>query len=147
MENKISIKERILKGKEYIKKISIKELGGEIEIRPLTEEQWAAINARAMKSAKTEFTPVLIKEGKEKGQIDKEKTKDTIKVSYDIEMLQKGDFEKNILTFTYGIVEEGLTEQELRQISPPGIIEKIANEIFKISGIGEEQLKSLQFFR
>jgi len=143
MENKISIKERILKGKEYVKKISIKELGGEIEIRPLTEEQWAAINARAMKSAKTEFTPILDK----KGEVDKEKTKDTIKFNLDLELLQKGDFEKNILTCTYGIVEEGLTEQELMQISPPGIIEKIANEIFKISGIGEEQLKSLQFFR
>jgi len=143
MENKISIKERILKGKEYVKKISIKELGGEIEIRPLTEEQWAAINARAMKSAKTEFTPVFDK----KGEVDKEKTKDTIKFNLDLELLQKGDFEKNILTCTYGIVEEGLTEQELRQISPPGIIEKIANEILKISGIGEEQLKSLQFFR
>jgi hypothetical protein len=143
MENKISIKERILKGKEYTKKILIKELGGEIEIRPLTEEQWAIISARAMKSAKTEFTPVFNK----KGEVDKEKTKDTIKFNLDLELLQKGDFEKNILTCTYGIVEEGLTEQELRQISPPGVIEKIAEEIFKISGIGEEQLKSLQFFR
>ena len=143
MENKISIKERVLKGKEYTKKIMIKELGGEIEIRPLTEEQWATIGARAMKSAKTEFTPVFDK----RGEVDKEKTKDTIKFNLDIELLQKGDFEKNILTCMYGIVEEGLTEQELRQVSPPGIIEKIANEIYKISGIGEEQLKSLQFFR
>jgi len=143
MENKISIKERVLKGKEYTKKIMIKELGGEIEIRPLTEEQWTEISARAMKSAKTEFTPVFDK----RGEVDKEKTKDTIKFNLDIELLQKGDFEKNILTCMYGIVEEGLTEQELRQVSPPGIIEKIANEIYKISGIGEEQLKSLQFFR
>jgi len=143
MENKISIKERILKGKDFVKKISIKQLGGEIEIRPLTEEQWTEISARAVKAAKTEFTPVL----NNKGEVDKEKTKESVKLSFDLETLQRGDFEKNIMACRYGIVEEGLTEEELRKLSPPGIIEKIANEIYKISGIGEEQLKELQFFR
>lgn len=143
MENKISIKERILKGKDFIKKITIKELGGEIEIKPLTEEQWTEISARAVRAAKTEFTPVL----NAKGEVDKEKTKDSVKLSFDLEKLQRGDFEKNIMTCKYGIVEEGLTEEELRKLSPPGIIEIIANEIYKISGIGEDQLKELQFFR
>jgi hypothetical protein len=142
-ETKISIKERILKGKEYTEKIIIKELGGEIEIRPLTEEQWATISTRAMRSAKTEFTPVINK----KGEVDKDKTRETIRFSVDVETINKANFEKNVLTCLYGIVEEGLTEQELRNISPPGIIEKIAKEIFKVSGIGEEQLKELQFFR
>jgi len=143
MENKISIKERILKGKDYTKKISIKELGGEIEIKPLTEQQWTEISAKAVQSAKTEFTPILNKVG----QVDTKKTKESIKFNFDIETLQKGDFEKNILTCKYGIVEEGLTEEDLRQISPPGVIKKIADEIFRISGIGEDQLEELQFFR
>jgi hypothetical protein len=139
---KISIKELILKGKEYRKVITIEGFG-EIEIKPLTEEQWATISAMVMRSAKTEFTPMLNK----KGEIDKDKTRETIKFSIDVESINKSNFDKNILTCLYGIVEEGLTEQELKQLSPPGIIEKIANEIFKISGIGEEQLKELQFFR
>ncbi|MFA5557938.1 MAG: hypothetical protein WDA59_00555 [Methanofastidiosum sp.] len=143
MENKISIKEQVLKGKNYTKKIFIKEFGGEIEIRPLTEEEWTVISARAISATKIDFTPKMNKNG----EIDKEKTIETIKYNFDLELLQKADFEKNILTCKYGIVEEGLTEQELRQISPPGVIEKIANEIYKISGVGEEQLKALQFFR
>ena len=143
MENKISIKERILKGKNFIKKIMVKELGGEIEIKPLTEEQWTEISARGVKAAKTEFTPIL----NSKGEVDKEKTKETVKLSFDLETLRRGDFEKDILACKYGIIEEGLTEEELRKLSPPGIIEKIANEIYRVSGIGEEQLKELQFFR
>jgi len=143
MENIISIKDRILKGKDFIKKINIKELGGEIQIRPLTEGEWTEISAMAVKSAKTEFTPIFDKAG----EVDKDKTKQSIKFNFDIETLQRGDFEKNILACKYGIVEEGLTEEELRQLSPPGIIKKIADEIYKISGIQEEELKALQFFR
>jgi len=143
MENIISIKDRILKGKDYVKKINIKELGGEIQIRPLTEGEWTEISSRAVKSAKTEFTPIFNKAG----EVDREKTKESVKFNFDVETLQKADFEKNILTCKYGIKEEGLTEEDLRQLSPPGIIEKIANEIFKISGIQEEELKALQFFR
>lgn len=143
MENIISIKDRILKGKDFIKKINIKELGGEIQIRPLTEGEWTEISSRAVKSAKTEFTPIFNKTG----EVDKEKTKESIKFAFDVETLQKGDFEKNILACKYGIVEEGLTEEDLRQLSPPGIIKKIADEIYKISGIQEEELKALQFFR
>ena len=143
MENIISIKERILKGKDYVKKIIIKELGGEINIKPLTEEQWTEISSRAVKSAKTEFTPIFNKTG----EVDKEKTKESIKFAFDVETLQKGDFEKNVMACKYGIVEEGLTEEDLRKLSPPGIIKKIADEIYKISGIQEEELKALQFFR
>lgn len=143
MDNIISIKERILKGKDFIKKVSIKELGGEINIRPLTEGEWTEISSRAVKTAKTEFTPIFNKAG----EIDKEKTKESIKFAFDVETLQKGDFEKNIMACKYGIVEEGLTEEDLKQLSPPGIINKIANEIYKISGIEEEELKALQFFR
>ena len=143
MENIISIKDRILKGKDFVKKINIKELGGDIQIRPLTEGEWTEISSRSVKSAKTEFTPIFNKEG----VIDREKTKESIKFNFDVETLQKGDFEKNILTCKYGIKEEGLTEEDLRQLSPPGIIKKIADEIYKISGIEEEELKALQFFR
>jgi len=143
MENIISIKERILKGKDYVKKIIIKELGGEINIKPLTEEQWTEISSKAVKSAKTEFTPIFNKAG----EVDTAKTKESIKFNFDVETLQRGDFEKDILTCKYGIVEEGLTEEELRQLSPPGIIKKIADEIYKISGIEEEELKALTFFR
>jgi len=143
MENIISIKDRILKGKDFVKKINIKELGGEIQIRPLTEGEWTEISSRAVKSAKTEFTPIFDK----LGGIDKDKTKESIKFNFDVETLQKGDFEKNLLTCKYGIIEEGLTEEDLRQLSPPGIIKKISDEIYKISGIEEEELKALQFFR
>lgn len=143
MENMISIKDRILKGKDFVKKINIKELGGEIQIRPLTEGEWTEISSRAVKSAKTEFTPIFDKSG----GVDKEKTKESIKFNFDVETLQKGDFEKNLLACKYGIIEEGLTEEDLRQLSPPGIVKKIAEEIYKISGIQEEELKALTFFR
>jgi len=40
-----------------------------------------------------------------------------------------------------------MTEEELRNISPPGIVEKIANAIKKISNVTEDQAKALKIFR
>lgn len=136
-ESSMLTKEEILKGTKLTKKVHIKGLGGEIEIRPLNEEQWAEIESR--QGDLIDFEPV-IKDGK----MDRDSTQKSLKVN--TKNLFRTEFEQNILTCKYGMVMD-ITEEELRRISPPGIIKQIAAEILKLSGVTEEGLKEIQSFR
>jgi hypothetical protein len=132
-------KEELLKGNKLVKTVTIKELGGEIQIRPLTEEQWAEIEAR-----KGDVFDIEVR-----GAINSEKdAREKIKkgMQLNTKKLMKAEFEQNILACKYGLVMD-ITEDELRQISPPGIVKKIALEIYKISSINEEDIDALKSFR
>lgn len=138
--NKLLTKEDILKGTDKKHKVMIPELGGEIEIRQLNEEQWSEIESKI--GVDIDFDIVYDKNGKP----DMEKTKKNFKLKLDVEQIQKMEFEQNLLACRYGMILE-MTEQELRKITPPGIIQKIAKEVYKISKVSEEQLNELKMFR
>ncbi|RLC34714.1 MAG: hypothetical protein DRZ76_02120 [Candidatus Nealsonbacteria bacterium] len=138
--SRLLTKEEILRGTNKTEKVFIKELGGEIEIRPLNEEQWAEIEAKI--GIDIDFDVVYDKDGKP----DIEKTKQNFKMKLDVEQIQKIEFEKLLLACKYGMTM-GIKEEELRKISPPGIVKKIANAVFKISEVSEDQLKELKMFR
>lgn len=138
--NKLLTKEDILKGTNKIHKISIHELGGEIEIRQLNEEQWAEIESKI--GINIDFDIVYDANGKP----DMEKTKKNFKLKMDVDKVQRMEFEQNLLACKYGMVIE-ITEKELRELSPPGIIQRIAKEVFKISKVNEAQLNELKMFR
>lgn len=135
-------KDIILKGKDRKVKIFIKELGGEIEIRPLTEEAWAEIQATGFAKSEMISEPVFDKDG----NVDRKGTAKNVQMKFDIEQLTKSNFMQNVLALKYGLVEEW-TEEEIKSISPPGIIDKIAKEIYKISEISDEELEDINFFR
>ena len=138
--SRLLTKEEILKGTNKKGNVFIKELGGDIEIRPLNEEQWAEIEAKI--GVNIDLNIAYGKDGKP----DKKQTEKNMKMNMDIEKLQKMEFEKRLLACKYGMIIP-ITEEELRKISPPGIIGKIANAVFKISNVSEEQLKELKMFR
>ena len=138
--NKMLTKEEIIRGTEKVQKVMVEELGGEIEIRQLNEEQWAEIESKI--GVDIDFDIVYDRNGKP----DMEKTKKNFKLKLDVEKVQKMEFEQSLLACKYGMVME-LTEKELREMSPPGIIKAIAKKVFQISNVNEAQLNELKMFR
>lgn len=134
-------KEELLKGTNRIEKVTIKGLG-EVEIRPLNEEQWSEIEGKTGSVLKARMKPVK----NERGEVDWEKTQENIEMQLDTELAARMEFEQNVIACKYGLVMD-ITEEELRHISPPGTIKKIATEIFRISGVSKEQLEELKSFR
>lgn len=134
-------KEDLLKGANKIETVNIEGLG-EFQIRPLNEEQWAEIESKSGNVLKARLEPVK----NEKGEIDWAKTQKNIQLNLDMELAARVEFEQNILACKYGLMMD-ITEDELRKISPPGIIKKIATEIFRISSVSKEQLEELKSFR
>lgn len=134
-------KEDLIKGTNRTEKVPIKGLG-EIEIRPLNEEQWSEIEGKSGGVLKAKMEPVK----NEKGEIDWKKTQENIEMQLDTELAARMEFEQNVIACKYGLVMD-ITEEELRHISPPGVIRKIALEIFRISGVSKEQLEELKSFR
>jgi hypothetical protein len=138
--SKLLTKEEILKGTNKIEKVFVKQLGGEIEVRPLNEEQWAEIEAKI--GINMDFAIAYGKDGKP----DRKQTEKNFKMDLDIEKIQKIEFEKCLLACQYGMILD-ITEQELRNISPPGVVKIIADAVYKVSDVSEEQLKELKMFR
>ncbi|MDP2365185.1 MAG: hypothetical protein Q8M94_15635, partial [Ignavibacteria bacterium] len=60
--------------------------------------------------------------------------------------VSRNEFEQEVIILKYGLVEKW-TEDEIRSISPPGIISKIAKEILEISQLSKEDIKDISFFR
>lgn len=135
-------KEIILKGKDRRVKIYVKELGGEIEIKPLTEEAWADIQSAGFSKSEMIGSAAFDKDG----NVDRKETAKNVQMKFNMEQLAKSNFLQNILALRYGLVEEW-TEEEIKSISPPGIIDKVAKEIYKISEISEGELEDINFFR
>lgn len=144
--NKLITKEDLLKGTRETKKVYIAELGGEIEIRPLNEEQWVEIEAKRGKIFDIDITPVMKKDKNGNEVYDPEKTKETMKMKSDMGKTKFIEFEMDLLTCKYGMVMD-ITEEELRKISPPGIVSRIAEEVMNISKVSKEELKELESFR
>jgi len=138
--SKLLTKEEILKGTNKIERVFVKQLGGEIEVRPLNEEQWAEIEAKI--GIDMDFAIAYDKNGKP----DREQTEKNFKMNMDVEELQKMEFEKCLLACKYGMILD-ITEQELRNISPPGVVKIIADAVYKVSDVSEDQLKELKMFR
>ena len=60
--------------------------------------------------------------------------------------VSRNEFEQEVIILKYGLVEVW-TEDEIRSISPPGIISKIAEKILEISQLSKEDIKAISFFR
>ena len=135
-------KEMILKGKDKTCFIQVKGFEGELEIRPLTELAWSEVRALTGKETEVSLSAVLNKDG----QFDKEATAKNARVKLNMMNVSRNEFEQEVIILKYGLVEPW-TEDEIRSISPPGIINKIAEKILEISQLSKEDIKDISFFR
>jgi hypothetical protein len=138
-------KEDLLKGTKKTEKVFIEELGGEIEIRPLNEEQWAEVEGISGGLFDFDIKPEY-KKVNGKDVYDEEKSRQNMRMKLNVEKAQRANFQRNLIACKYGLVMD-ITEEELKNISPPGIIQKIAEKIFEISKISKEQLEDIKSFR
>ena len=60
-------------------------------------------------------------------------------IKFDIAALVHGEFEANVQAVVFGLSsgKDRYTPDEVRRISPPGAVGKIATEIYKLSGVGD----------
>lgn len=128
----------ILNGNKNVTYTFFEELGGELPLRSLTDGQWAQIEAVKTRGSKMKGIPIMGKDGNP----DLEKSQMGIEI--DMEQMTLAEFEADCLAVSYGIAsDERWTLDEVKSITPPGVIHKIAKKIYSISGIVDKKTETL----
>lgn len=138
----------ILKGKEAVRSVEVKALGGEINIRPLTDGEWSEVNAifsgAIWLDMKAKTPP------KKPNQVKPSKPEDLYEVLPRIDMgaYTTAEYEAHCLAAAYGLSCNGASwnKGEIKSLKP-GSAEEIANLVFEFSGVALGQEALLASFR
>lgn len=136
----------ILKGVNNIRTQYFDKLGGEIDVRPLTEGEWAEIEALRSSGAKIKGKPTFDKNG----NLDIKSMQQNLQVEIDSKEIQLMEFEAKAKAVAWGLStspDNQWTVEEVKQLRPVGVIDDIAEFIFKISGVTEESVEEVRNFR
>lgn len=134
----------LLNGKDSIKEFEFPELGGSISLRPLTDGEFQEVQAVKVSGGKLEGAPVV-----KNGEIDPVATQKAIRVQMDLGETQKKEFEGDCLAVAYSLSHSGetWTPDEVRNLKPIGIVTRIAEKVYEISGIKEGIVEDVKNFR
>ena len=114
----------LLQGKDAVEYIYFEDLGGEIPLKPLTDGQWSQI--RTIK-----FSGLTAK--------GKPGTKNP-DIEYDMSKIRENAHEAAALAVSYSIADGATwTVNEVKNLRPAGIVEKIAAEVFRITGVSPDE--------
>lgn len=136
----------ILKGVNNVRTQYFDKLGGEIDVRPLTEGEWAEIEALRSSGAKIKGKPTFDKNG----NLDIKSMQQNLQVEIDSKEIQLMEFEAKAKAVAWGLStspDNQWTVEEVKQLRPVGVIDDIAEFIFKISGVTEESVEEVRNFR
>lgn len=136
----------ILKGVNNIRTQYFDKLGGEIDVRPLTEGEWAEIEALRSSGAKIKGKPTFDKSG----NLDIKSMQQNLQVEIDSKEIQLMEFEAKAKAVAWGLStspDNQWTVEEVKQLRPVGVVDDIAEFIFKISGVTEESVEEARNFR
>jgi hypothetical protein len=136
----------ILKGVNNVKTQYFDKLGGEVDVRPLTEGEWAEIEALRSNGAKIKGRPIFNKSG----NLDIKSMQQNLQVEIDFEGIQLMEFEAKAKAVAWGLSTSPDTQwtvEEVKQLRPVGVVDDIAEFIFKISGVTEEGAEEARNFR
>ncbi len=136
----------ILKGVNNVKTQYFDKLGGEVELRPLTEGEWAEIEAIRGSGAKIKGKPTFDKSG----NLDIKSMQQNLQVEIDSKEIQLMEFEAKAKAVAWGLStspDNQWTVEEVKQLRPVGVIDDIAEFIFKISGVTKEGAEEARNFR
>jgi hypothetical protein len=134
------LKAEVLNGAKTPHEIHFDELEGTLVLYPLTEGQWAEVEARNMQGidvdVDTEDVDVTDKE-----QLRKLKPK----IRFDLLRLTRAQFEANVLAVACSLSggEEKWTEDEVRAMRA-GVLEAVADKVYEISGVEGDVMKRVQ---
>lgn len=115
----------ILQGRNKIHYVYVDELGGEIALRPLTDGEWAEVEETRLKGMKAKGKP----------------GSDNPDMELDIADIHRADFAADCLAVAYSMADSEWNIADVKSL-PAGMAKKIANEVYKITGVdpGEEGL-------
>lgn len=136
----------ILKGSNQVRTKYFEKLGGELDVRPLTEGEWAEIEALRSSGAKIKGKPTFDKSG----NLDIKSMQQNLQVEIDSKEIQLMEFEAKAKAVAWGLStssDNQWTVEEVKQLRPVGVVDDIAGFIFKISGVTEEGAEEARNFR
>ncbi len=136
----------ILKGASQVKTQYFEKLGGELDVRPLTEGEWAEIESIRGSGVKIKGSPKFDRNG----NFDIQSMKKDIQMVIDPKEMQMLEFEAKAKAVAWGLStssDNQWTVEEVKQLRPVGVVDDIAEFIFKISGVTEEGAEEARNFR
>jgi len=143
MNDKRLTKADILQGKDAVHEIEVAEWGGSVSVRPLTEGEYAQVEALKGSCAKLGGGAVY----DEEGNVDRLKTAENMSVEMDMQQYVQKEFEGNVMAVAFAMsIEEEWTAEEVKRLKPPGVVAKIAYEVYSLSGVSGG-LEAIQKFR
>ncbi len=141
----ILTKSAILGGTENLEYLYVKEWDGKIALRPLSEGQYAQVEAIRAAGSTMKGNPVIGPDG----NVDKEKTSANLEFNLDLQKSAEMDFEADALAAAYAMSVNGetWTDADVKNIRPPGIVKRIARKVYQMSGVTPQQIEQVQNFR
>ena len=136
----------IITGRDSVTYFYVEEFDGEIALHPLTEGQFNQV--QQIKSAGSSLKGNAVMG--EDGEIDKVATAKNLEINIDSTKASKYEFEGDATAVAYSMSSrdgEKWTVEEVMEMRPPGVVKKIANEIYKISQVSKEQAEHIASFR
>ncbi len=129
-------KSDILNGNKDVKYVYFEDLGGELPLRSLTDGQYAQVEAVRTRGSRLKGMPTLDKDG------NPDMEKSNMGVEIDMEKMTEAEHEADCLAVFYGIADgASWTVTDVKQMTPPGIVAKIAREIYIVSGVKSKKAK------
>ena len=140
----------IIGGKNHIEVCEFEKLGGELRLRPLTDNEMQKVTARLKSEGigETNVKPVINKDG----SVNKEATMQGIDVKFNVENAQMAAYNASKLAIVISLdneensEEEKFTEEELGEF-PAGSVDEIAAKVFELSGVDDPNPERMKKFR
>jgi hypothetical protein len=126
----------ILKGKDRRVEFFVEELGGAMVLSPLTCVQWAEVQAMQAEGLS------IVGDAKDIARGDSSK----MQMSLNTQQLTRAEFNSKAFAVKCSLGDDW-TIDEVKSITPAGLIEKIAQKVYEISGVGGGQAAVLESFR
>lgn len=118
-------REQLIEGKNYAEDVYFEELGGELNLRSLTDIEYEKIKRKRASAIKTKVKTVGNQEQSE--------------VNINTNELLEATHESNIMAVCYGVVfDKPLIRLEVIETFKVGMVEKIAKEIYRITGVNPD---------
>lgn len=145
MEVKRLTKAEILAGRDFIHYERVKELGGEIGFRPLTDGQYAQVEAIRAQGTTLRGKPSF----DQKGDIDYQDAMGNMEMVIDAAKTTELDVQADATAVAYSLSGGGetWTVDEILGLSPPGLVKILAGIVYKISKVNEVKVQEIKNFR
>jgi len=139
-------KAQILEGTDQVFYEHFAALNGEVALVPLSDGQYAQVEAIRSGGAEMVGTPVMTPEG----DVDRAKSSENLQFKIDMQKATEHDHEADVLAVAYSLsggTGEQWTDRDVKSIRPPGVVKAIAAKVYEISGVQQQQIEQVRSFR